>query len=115
MKAESKLLDDIARVAGGAVTILSSLREQVRADLRERIDMASDRMDFVPRDDVERLKLMLEKSRQEQEDLKKRIAFLEQKLNVKTTAPVAKKESKAVPKKAVKNKNSSKAKKPKKK
>lgn len=83
MKAESKLLDDIARVAGGAVSILSSLSSQMRADLRDRVDVMSERMDLVPREEVERMKAMLQKARLEQEELKKRVASLEQKLNGK--------------------------------
>lgn len=77
IKAESKILDDIARVAGGAVSILSSIKDQVRSDLRDRVDMAASKMDIAPWDDLERLFGMVEKLRIEQEQIKKRIEQLE--------------------------------------
>lgn len=100
MASESKLLDDIARVAGGAVSVLSSLRQQMRADLRDRMDNLGAQMDFAQRDEIDRLKLMLEKSRQEQDFLKQRIASLEEMLQ--PAAPKSKKvaRKKVAPKKA---------------
>lgn len=53
MKSDARILDDMARVAGGAVNILSGLREQINDDIRERVEMMASRLDLVPREDFE--------------------------------------------------------------
>ena len=50
-----KILDDLARVAGGAMNVFSGLREQILSDVKLRFDELAARMDLVPRDDFERL------------------------------------------------------------
>jgi len=72
-----KILDDVARMAGGTVSVLSGMHGQAREDLKTRIEEIADRLDLVPRTDFERLELMLIEARQEQEEMKKRIAALE--------------------------------------
>lgn len=52
---DNRLLDDIARVAGGAAGLLSSVRQQVTEEIRARFDDMADRMDLVPRADLERV------------------------------------------------------------
>lgn len=59
MKPESRILDDLARMAGGAVNIVSGLSQQVREDLRSRADEMAVRLDLVPREDFERLEAMV--------------------------------------------------------
>ena len=77
MPNDSKLLDDLARVAGGAVSLISTVRKQVQADLRGRVDSYADRMDLAPKAEIERLQALVASFRSEQENLKKRIAELE--------------------------------------
>jgi BMFP domain-containing protein YqiC len=77
MQAREKILDDVARVAGGAVSALSSLRRQVKDEVRTRLDELAQRLDLVPREDFDRLELMLFKAREEQTNLIKRIETLE--------------------------------------
>lgn len=55
-----RVLDDIAQLAGGAANIAAALREQIRAEIRERIDAALARVDAVPREDFERLEARLD-------------------------------------------------------
>lgn len=93
-----KLLDDVARVAGGAVTAFTSIRRQIKDEVRARIDELAQRLDLVPREDFERVELMLYKAREEQNNLNERVAALEAKLGtttVKNKTTTAKKKKKA--------------------
>ena len=77
---KEKILDDVARMAGGTVGILSDLGRSAKHDLRSRIEDIADRLDLVPRDEFERLEAMLKQARAEQDDLKKRLETLEKKI-----------------------------------
>lgn len=101
MTLDNKLFDDLARVAGGAVSLISTVRQQVQADLRGRVDGVANRMDLAPREEVERLQAQVAKFRSEQESLKARIADLEALIGSKK-APA----KSATPKTASKKKSS---------
>ena len=73
----SDFLDDIARVAGGAAGIANSASQQIRNDIKARIQEVADRMNLVPREDFERVESLLIKVMAEQEELKKRIETLD--------------------------------------
>ena len=75
-----KILDDIARIAGGAVGIVSDTGKQAGEALRTRVDDLAMRLDLVPREDFEKLEAMLSKAREEQDDLKKRVEILEKEI-----------------------------------
>lgn len=49
------IFDDLARVAGGAMNVFSSLREQVTGDIKARVEDMAASMDLVPREDFDRL------------------------------------------------------------
>lgn len=59
------MFDDLAGMAGGAVSLLSSLRTQLRHEIRARIDEIISRMDLVPRQDFEALEAMVLKMKAE--------------------------------------------------
>ena len=84
MHAREKILDDVARVAGGAVSAFTSLRRQVKDEVRARIDELAQRLDLVPREDFERVELMMFKAREEQARIAERLAALEAQLGRKT-------------------------------
>ena len=77
MASDNRLFDDLARMAGGAASLISTVRRQVGSDLRERAQSYSSRMDLASHDEVERLQAAVSKFRVEQEQMKKRIADLE--------------------------------------
>ena len=81
---KEKALDDLARLAGGAVSIVSGLGENLRQDVKSRIDETAQRLDLVPREDFDRL----EKLVQEQA---KKIEALEKELKPKKTKKAASK------------------------
>ena len=66
-----KILDDLAQLAGGAVSLAGGMAKQIKAEIRARVDEALLKMDCVPRAEFERLEAMVQKLRQEQEELKK--------------------------------------------
>ncbi|AWK87100.1 accessory factor UbiK family protein [Azospirillum thermophilum] len=77
MQVDNKILDDLARVAGGALGAFSSLREEVEGQLRQQFERVLSRMDVVSREEHEAVRAMAAKAREEQELLAERIATLE--------------------------------------
>ncbi len=80
MQTENRLLDDLARMANGALNTLSGLREEIESRVRERVERMLADMDMVPREEFEAVKAMAQKARAEQEDLAARVAELERRL-----------------------------------
>ena len=77
MVSREKILDDLARVAGGAATLLGEAGKQANESFRNRIDQFAQGGDLVPRKDFDRLELMLESALEEVEALKMRVESLE--------------------------------------
>ena len=80
MQSQNRLLDDLARVATGALGTLSGVREEVEAQFRQRFERVLDQMDLVSREEFDAVKAMAAKARAEQEALEARVAALEAKL-----------------------------------
>jgi len=80
MQSQNRFLDDLARVASGALGTLSGVRTEVETRLREQLERVLAGMDLVSRDEFEAVKAMAAKARSEQEDLAHRVAELESKL-----------------------------------
>lgn len=76
-KPDPRFLDDLARVAGGAVNIVSGLQHHLREDMRSRMDDFASRADLVPREDLERAEGMILKLRERVEVLESRLDKLE--------------------------------------
>ena len=96
MQSQNRILDDLARVATGALGTLSGVREEVEAQFRQRFERVLDQMDLVPREEFDAVKAMAAKARAEQEALEARVAALEAKLS--GTAAKPKTARKAAPK-----------------
>ncbi|MEE8123568.1 MAG: accessory factor UbiK family protein [Alphaproteobacteria bacterium] len=77
MQINSRLLDDIARVANGALGVAAGVRGEVEALLRQRFERILTDMDLVSREEFEAVKAMAAKARAEQEALAKKVARLE--------------------------------------
>lgn len=80
MQADNRLLDDLARVASGALGAVSGMRHEVEARLKNQFERILADMDLVQRDEFEAVKAMAAKARAEQEALEKRVAALEAEL-----------------------------------
>ena len=77
MQVDNRFLDDLARVANGAVGALSGVREEVEVMVRQRAERLLADMDLVTREEFEAVKAVAAKARLEQEALEDRVATLE--------------------------------------
>ena len=82
MQTQNKLLDDLARVASGAIGVAAGMREEVEARLRDQFERVLGRMDLVTREEFEAVRAMAIKAREEQEILSERVAALESALEM---------------------------------
>ena len=99
MQTENRLLDDLARMANGALNTLSGVREEIESRVRERVERMLADMDMVPREEFEAVRAMAQIARTEQEDLAGRVAELERRLGglSGTVQPAAAKSASAKP------------------
>ena len=77
MPERSKFFDDLAGVAGGAVSALAGLREELAAMVRARVDETVRRLDLVKREDFEAIAELARRAREQAEALEARVAALE--------------------------------------
>ena len=108
MQTSNRILDDLARVANGAISTLVGIKNEFDALVRQRIERLLNDADVVPREEFDAVKAMAAKARTEQERLEKRIAGLEAKLGVKPAARTAKPAAKARKSTATKKKSAAK-------
>ena len=88
MQTENRLLDDLARMANGALNTLAGLREEVENRVRERVERMLADMDMVPREEFDAIKAMAQKARAEQEGLAARVAELERRIGELSGTPM---------------------------
>ena len=84
MQTENRLLDDLAKVAAGAVGGLGGVKHEIETRLREQLERVLNRMNLVSREEFEVVKAMAAKARDEQEALAARVAALEERLKQST-------------------------------
>ena len=94
MQVDNRLLDDLARVAGGAFGALSGVRGEVEARLKHQFERILSEMDMVSREEFDAVKAMAAKARMEQEAMEKRVAALEAALAGRTSKAQAKPKAK---------------------
>jgi BMFP domain-containing protein YqiC len=87
MQTQNRFLDDLTRVATGALGAMSGMRGEVETRLREQFERILGRMHLVRREEFDAVQAMAAKARSTQEALEKRIAALEARLGI---APKAK-------------------------
>lgn len=96
-------INDLAKMAGGAVHALPDLRGQIKDMVRDAVGQIVDRMDLVTRKEFDRVEAIAMKARLKNDELEKRLSALEKK--------DVKKEKKSSPKAAAKTAPKAKAKK----
>ncbi len=74
MAERSKFFDDLAGVAGGAISALAGLREEAEAMVRSRVDDTIRRLDLVRRDELAAIQEMAANARSGQEAAEARLA-----------------------------------------
>ena len=80
MQTSNRLFDDFAKVAAGAFTTLSGLREEIESRVRERVERMAADLDLVTREEFDAVKAMAAKARSGQEELAHKVTVLEARL-----------------------------------
>lgn len=86
MQTQNRFLDDLARVATGAMGTLTGMRGEVETRLKEQFERILGRMNLVRREEFDAVQAMAAKARTGQEALEKRLAALESRLGIATGA-----------------------------
>ena len=77
-----RFFDDLAGVAGGAISALAGMRQEVEAIVRARMDEAIRALDLVRRDEYDAMAEMAARARDGQEAAEARVVALEERLAV---------------------------------
>lgn len=77
MQKDNPLFDDMAKLASGAAGAVLDMRREIQAMVADHLRGLMERMDLVERSEFERVKIMAEKAREENEALKARLDALE--------------------------------------
>ena len=72
-----KFFDDLAGVAGGAISALAGMREELTALARSRVDEAVKRLDLVRREEFDGIAELAQRAKIQVEALEARVALLE--------------------------------------
>ena len=86
MQTENRLFDDFARMAGGALNMLTGFKTEVEQMVRQQMEGWLATLNLVTREEFDAVRDMAAKARDEQEALLARIALLEAKLDGTTAA-----------------------------
>jgi len=80
MQTRNPFIDDLTKMANGAMGALTGVKDEVEARFRDQIAKILDGMDIPRRDEFDAVKAMAAKAREENEELRKQIAELQAKL-----------------------------------
>ncbi len=76
-----KIFEDLAGVAGGAMSVLSGLRDEAEALVRARVDETIRRLDLVKREEVDAALELAARARAGQEEAEARLTAIEARLS----------------------------------
>lgn len=77
MQSSNRLLDDLAKVANGALSAAAGARQELEQLVQQRLERFLNEHGWVTREEFEAVRDMARKAREEQEDLTTRLAELE--------------------------------------
>ncbi len=80
MSDRPRFLDDLAGVAGGAISALAGLRDEMEALIRARVDETIRRLELVRREEMEAVAELAARARMGQEAAEARLADIEARL-----------------------------------
>src|SRR5579875_114372 len=89
MSERGKFFDDLAGVAGGALSALAGLREEVESTMRARVEEAIRKLDLVRREELGAVAEMASNARAAQERLEARVVALEARLAASPSSAAA--------------------------
>ena len=94
MQSENRLLDDLAKIAGGAFSSFSTLKDEAEARLHEKLEKILVRMDLVKRDEFEAVQAMAIRAREENETLATQLEEIKAQLGAQLAGTAIKKRPK---------------------
>ena len=94
MQSENRLLDDLAKIAGGAFSSFSTLKDEAEARLHEKLEKILVRMDLVKRDEFEAVQAMAIRAREENETLATQLEEIKAQLGAQLAGTATKKRPK---------------------
>ncbi|HET9811785.1 MAG TPA: accessory factor UbiK family protein [Sphingomicrobium sp.] len=90
MQSENRMFDDFVKMVNGFAGTMAGMGREAESSAREKMREWIGGMDFVSRDEFEAVKAMAAAAREENEQLKSRIAALEAKTGASAAKPAAK-------------------------
>ena len=84
MKSQNRIFDDLAKVAGGALSALGGLKQEIEALVCDRFERFMAEGNFVRREEFDAVAAMAAAARAEQKKLASRVAELEKILERKS-------------------------------
>ncbi|MGH6718580.1 MAG: accessory factor UbiK family protein [Alphaproteobacteria bacterium] len=87
MQTDNRFLDDLARLAGSALSSAGAVRDEIEARLRQRLEAMLGGMNLVPRDEFDAVKAMAARARTDTERLEQRLSELEARVAGKASRP----------------------------
>jgi BMFP domain-containing protein YqiC len=86
MQSSNRLLDDLAKVANGALSAAAGARQELEQLMQQRLERFLNDHGWVTREEFEAVRDMARKAREAQEDLEKRLSDLEARSKTKPKA-----------------------------
>lgn len=86
MQTDNRILDDIAKIASGALGSVAGLKQEIEALIQSRLERLLRRADLVTRDEFEAMKALAQEAREAAIRLERRLAALEGKADSKGPA-----------------------------
>ena len=94
MQTDNPILDDLAKLAGGAAGAVHGMKREIEAAVKTRIERMIADLDLVSREEFEVVRDMARLARQENESLQKKIGQLEARL-AENSRPKARQKTKS--------------------
>lgn len=80
MQTKNPFLDDLSRLASGALGTLTEMRSEIESRVRDQLERVLSRMDLVSREEFDAVRALAAKARTEQESLVQRFDAVEERL-----------------------------------
>ena len=90
MQTDNRLLDDLAKMASGALNALTGMKTEIEGVVRSQMEHFLGNMQLVSREEFDVVQTMAAKARDEQETLAAKVAALEAELAALKAAPASK-------------------------
>ncbi|MDY0871359.1 accessory factor UbiK family protein [Dongia rigui] len=84
MQSDNRILDDMAKVATGALGSLTGLRSEIEAKVQQQLERLLSKMNLVSREEFETMKSVAQAAREEQIKLERRLQEIEAKMAEKS-------------------------------